>query len=441
MVIGLFMFGFADSNAQFSSAVKYYTGNAPKLVLVRDFNNDSRKDLAVLATTTVRILHQQSDGSFDTGINLTGFHNLSSMAADDYDGDGDIDLLLADQSENTITVYLNNISGFYAGQVISCTQPYDLYSSTSLDPEEWRGPGFFVACISTNTVRFYRNNGNAQFSLMSSETVPSPWKLVFDEYLHRLIVPSWEAETTWYCYWLNNPAFGDPSHLPSRGLIRSAASGEFYESMGHFWDLALTCRSDSTIKIFEGIDAFGYSYAFSIELPNFVPYEIATGDFDNDGDDDLAVIDNRADGKLWLGIKSGNNIIGSLIDHIGANPRDIEVYDVDMDGNVDLVVTFTGEDSVGIFYNGEGSSGCSYAVGDVNNNGSFNGLDVVYSVSYFKGGPPPSYSCECTPGNTWFVAGDVNASCNFNGLDVSYMVSYLKGGPAPHPCANGPPAR
>ena len=83
---------------------------------------------------------------------------------------------------------------------------------------------------------------------------------------------------------------------------------------------------------------------------------------------------------------------------------------------------------------------CDYVIGDANGNGSFNGLDVVYSVSYFKGGPVPPYSCECTAGQTWYVAGDVNNSCNFNGLDVSYMVSYLKGGPAPHPCANCPPA-
>ncbi len=84
---------------------------------------------------------------------------------------------------------------------------------------------------------------------------------------------------------------------------------------------------------------------------------------------------------------------------------------------------------------------CDYVIGDANNNGSFNGLDVVYSVSYFKGGPPPGYSCECTPGQIWYVAGDVNGSCNFNGLDVSYMVTYLKGGPAPNPCADCPPAR
>ncbi len=84
---------------------------------------------------------------------------------------------------------------------------------------------------------------------------------------------------------------------------------------------------------------------------------------------------------------------------------------------------------------------CVYIPGDANGNESFNGLDVVYSVSYFKGGPPPPYSCECTPGNSWYVAGDVNSSCNFNGLDVSYMVSYLKGGPAPSPCADCPPGR
>ncbi len=84
---------------------------------------------------------------------------------------------------------------------------------------------------------------------------------------------------------------------------------------------------------------------------------------------------------------------------------------------------------------------CQYVPGDANGNGGFNGLDVVYSVSYFKGGPPPPLSCECPPHGTWYLAGDVNASCSFNGLDVSYMVSYLKGGPGPNPCADCPPAR
>ena len=95
----------------------------------------------------------------------------------------------------------------------------------------------------------------------------------------------------------------------------------------------------------------------------------------------------------------------------------------------------------GFWVGGAIAGGCSYIVGDVNNNGAFNGIDVSYSVTYFKGGPPPPYSCECTPGNTWFVAGDVNGNCSFNGIDVSYMVGYFKGGLSPIPCSQCPPAR
>jgi hypothetical protein len=80
------------------------------------------------------------------------------------------------------------------------------------------------------------------------------------------------------------------------------------------------------------------------------------------------------------------------------------------------------------------AGGCAYVIGDVNDNGVFNGLDVTYGVAFFKGGPPPSYSCECPPYGTWFVAGDVNASCSFNGLDITYMVAFFKGGPGPQPC-------
>ena len=92
----------------------------------------------------------------------------------------------------------------------------------------------------------------------------------------------------------------------------------------------------------------------------------------------------------------------------------------------------------GFWVGGSTAGGCDYVDGDVNNNGSFNGIDVSYSVGYFKGGPVPPYTCDCN-GSTWFVAGDVNGNCAFNGIDVSYMVSYFKGGNAPIPCPACPP--
>lgn len=94
---------------------------------------------------------------------------------------------------------------------------------------------------------------------------------------------------------------------------------------------------------------------------------------------------------------------------------------------------------IGAYGGGDLSGLCSYVVGDANNGGAFDGLDITYGVFYFKGGPPPPYECECTPGNIWYVAGDVNASCNYNGLDITFGVAYFKGGPDPVPCVDCPP--
>ncbi|OGC91065.1 MAG: hypothetical protein A2W25_13995 [candidate division Zixibacteria bacterium RBG_16_53_22] len=91
------------------------------------------------------------------------------------------------------------------------------------------------------------------------------------------------------------------------------------------------------------------------------------------------------------------------------------------------------------------SGGCSYVPGDINGNGSSNGIDVVYGVIYLKGGDPPPDSCDCRPDvptYPFYGAGDVNGSCTFNGIDITYFVAYLKGlQPALEYCPDCPPAR
>ncbi len=63
--------------------------------------------------------------------------------------------------------------------------------------------------------------------------------------------------------------------------------------------------------------------------------------------------------------------------------------------------------------------------GDVNQSGSLNGLDVIYLINYFKGGPSICLGCPCLA--------DANSDGNVNGLDVVFLVNYFKGGPAPDP--------
>jgi hypothetical protein len=83
--------------------------------------------------------------------------------------------------------------------------------------------------------------------------------------------------------------------------------------------------------------------------------------------------------------------------------------------------------------------GCQYVVGDINDNGQANGIDITFGVAYFKGGVAPSYICDCPNRGPIYAAGDVNGNCNFNGIDITYYVAYLKGGPALMPCPDCPP--
>jgi aminopeptidase N len=76
------------------------------------------------------------------------------------------------------------------------------------------------------------------------------------------------------------------------------------------------------------------------------------------------------------------------------------------------------------------TAGCPYISGDINGDGIPNGIDVVYTVNYFKGsGLEPSMDCfpycPLTP-NPFYAAGDVNGNCAFNGIDITFFVRYLK---------------
>jgi subtilisin family serine protease len=75
-------------------------------------------------------------------------------------------------------------------------------------------------------------------------------------------------------------------------------------------------------------------------------------------------------------------------------------------------------------------SGPTFIPGDANGSGNVNGIDVVYLVSYLKGGPPPPDP---------ILRADANGSCTVNGIDVVYLVSYLKGGPPPFAGDCAPP--
>ena len=87
----------------------------------------------------------------------------------------------------------------------------------------------------------------------------------------------------------------------------------------------------------------------------------------------------------------------------------------------DNVLNYSGLSNSAFVTAADSTSG-DFIPGDVNYDNVVNGLDVVYLVNFFKGGPLVPQP---------ILRADANGSCFIDGLDVVYLARYFIGGPPP----------
>jgi hypothetical protein len=96
----------------FEPQVTYLTGAAPDSVAAADLNGDGQLDLAVAnyADSTASELVNQGDGTFQPRVTYPTGLGSSSIAAADLNGDGQPDLAVANDADSTVSVLLNTCS-------------------------------------------------------------------------------------------------------------------------------------------------------------------------------------------------------------------------------------------------------------------------------------------------------------------------------------------
>ncbi len=379
-----------------------------------DFDDDGDLDLAIINadTTTISILKNNGSGSFTKTLTVNVQGRPNAVSAGDFDGDGDLDLAVPNspyQSLGAVSILKNNGNGGFS-QTQRLTVGYMPFSAPAQDLD---GDGDLDLAVSLNGsgggansgVIILMNNGNGGFA--PTQTVDAP------------------------------------------GCEFPLTSGDL-DGDGDF-DLAVPSHCSFGLSILKNNGGGTFAVSSTVDAGNY-PSDVAAGDLDGDGDLDL-VVPNRNDASLSNSTVTilkndgnGNFAKTSSPGISGANPVSVSLGDFDQDGDLDVAVnnapyntlSILLNDSAGNFTNSAqpvaGREANQVTTGDFDNDGDLdlavtNGSANTVSILKKTQIKPPIFASVATPqlaGNEFWAyvkVGDVaNPVSNLFGL--SFVLNF-----------------
>jgi phospholipase C len=321
-------------------------GKGPKDVVVADFNKDGKQDLAVINASdgTVSAYMGNGDGTF-TLISTTCTNGSTNSvcngggpvaaAVGDFNGDGDLDLVVANNSGNTLSILLGNGAlNFNQGALVTAIWPTDVQVA------DFNRDGFL-----------------------------------------DLVYPYSVGPAIGVLMGVGDGTFIATTTPPNTGAGPVAiALGDF--NLDNKVDLAIVDTTDNNVTVLLGQGDGTFKTAGAKPNTGKTPVAIASGDFNKDGKVDL-VVANQSDGTLTVLLSSGNGTftVGGTFP-TGPSPSSIALGDFNADNNLDVAVSNSGNSTVSILLgNGNGtlqahqdtnvgSGPAGIATGDFNRDGT-----------------------------------------------------------------------
>jgi hypothetical protein len=340
----------------FGAKTDFSTGITPFSVSAGDFNGDGKVDLAVAngVSSTVSIRLGTGTGSFGARTDFGTGTVPYSVAVGDFNADGNLDLVVTNSNNGgpgTVSILLGTGTGsfgaktdFGTGSNPQSVAVRDFNSDGKLD--------LAVANVNSDTVSILLGTGTGSFGAKTDFGVGvQPYSVAVGDFNgdgKADLAVGYGAATVSILLGTGTGSFGAKTDYGTGGQPFSVVVSDF-NSDGKL-DLATANINGDTVSILlgTGTGSFGTKIDFGTGSN---PQSVAVGDFNGDGKLDLVTANALGDTvTILLGMGTGG--FGAKTDFgTGDGPVSVVVSDFSEDGKLDLAMTNVNSSTISILLN------------------------------------------------------------------------------------------